>query len=421
MPATAECGHPAECRCQSKWVQSPRAGSVSGVLSAVPATSAPLCGCRGDDIDFRALLSSLDTPQTVHITQEEVEARCSREKVYDFWTDLTFHGWRFRFPPPISSLVVAAELDSIPIFDRLLAAGADASFWMADPPLMEIPHPPTPSSLSLGTPLHAAIRTRNIAMLAHLLELGFNPNVQPLAEVQASITPLMATFLDCEPWNQEAYNLLAQDPRIDFSVRTPYMLVHILHIAAAYSLEALQRVEQDTPLESAGAMAYGHTLLHIACFPTLHQSYSLKIRQSIHNSRFRRPRYRTSEGTRLVSAQGETPADYTKDFESQTELVKYLLESGTQSLTAFDSDLNTPLHYLAGARVVNVDLINFLRELPDGEHAWSEMPNWYGYTAKELFEDGERVRERKDPWFKKASDEKITAQRNIEMETAEMQ
>lgn len=102
----------------------------------------------------------------------------------------------------------------------------------------------------------------------------------------------------------------------------------------------------------------------------------------------------------MKSAEANSPADYAKDIAEQTELIRYLVDSETQSVTAFDSDLNTPLHYLEGARVPNYEAIELLRGLPDGEHAWSEMPNWYGFTAKELFEDAERVRARKDPWFK---------------------
>ena len=64
-----------------------------------------------------------------------------------------------------------------------------------------------------------------------------------------------------------------------------------------------------------------------------------------------------------------------------------------------DSDLNTPLHYLAGARVINEDAIILLRGLSDGEMAWRQLKNWYGYTAEKIWEQNRRVRTRKDDWY----------------------
>ncbi|KAJ6017182.1 hypothetical protein N7451_000561 [Penicillium sp. IBT 35674x] len=128
-----------------------------------------------------------------------------------------------------------------------------------------------------------------------------------------------------------AYNVLADNPRIDFSICTPYLLVHILHVATAHSLQALQRVEQRVPLEAARATAAGHTLLHIVSFQ--------------------------------------------------------------------DSDQNTPLHYLAGARAINEDAIQLLREVPEGEMVWREVKNWYGDTPEEIWEQNCRVRTRKDNWY----------------------
>ncbi|KAJ5537606.1 hypothetical protein N7494_007085 [Penicillium frequentans] len=99
-------------------------------------------------------------------------------------------------------------------------------------------------------------------MLHHLIKAGFNPNVLTLGDVRTGI-PLMATLLQCGPWNEMAYNVLANDLHIDFSIRTPYLLVNILHVATAPSLKALQCVEQGIPLAAAGTAAAGHTLLHI--------------------------------------------------------------------------------------------------------------------------------------------------------------
>ena len=150
----------------------------------------------------------------------------------------------------------------------------------------EIPEPPTPSSLVVSTPLHAAIETRNTAMLSHLLALGFDRNVQPLAAVTICTTPLSATIVHCEPWNSEAYEILAAHRTIDFNIRTSVYSVHILHFAAArLSLPMLQRITQNTALQNAGVTALRHTLLHIACLPpnsAYIQFASEKIFRSIH-------------------------------------------------------------------------------------------------------------------------------------------
>jgi hypothetical protein len=101
----------------------------------------------------------------------------------------------------------------------------------------------------------------------------------------------------------------------------------------------------------------------------------------------------------LAPVQPLSVAQCEADFPAQLELLHYLLASGTQSVVAYDSDLNTPLHYLAGAGVINEEAIGFLRTQPDGDIAWREMKNWYGYTAEEIYEQAHRTRVRKDPWY----------------------
>ncbi len=91
------------------------------------------------------------------------------------------------------SLVAAARQSSIDIFDTLLSAGADASFWMSRQHAE--PSSPNPSSLSVTTPLHAAIESGNIHMIHHLLSKGFDPNIIPLSTPLSGLTPLMTTFL----------------------------------------------------------------------------------------------------------------------------------------------------------------------------------------------------------------------------------
>lgn len=337
----------------------------------------------------------------------------------EFWTSRDFNSEinRSRYEEPAPPLVIAAGLDSTVIVDQLISHAADHSFWTANPSLTAIPDPPTPSALALSSPIHEAIASGNTDMLRHLLAKGFNPNVLPLGNVAASITPLMTTFLDSEPWNEAAYNVLAEDPRLDFDVRTPYMSIHVLHAAAAHSLQALQRVERDVPLDRADRTAYGHNLLHIACLPLAVQRCASKARESIKNLGFRRPRVRNEKG--FWSPQKEETLSVSiceAEFPAQLELLRYLLASGTEEVTAYDSDLNTPLHYLAGARVINEEAIELLRAQPDGEVAWREMYNWYGYTAEEIWEQAHRVRVRKDPWYGAPTRRVVTLPKNSLLE-----
>ncbi|KAJ6090516.1 hypothetical protein N7486_009331 [Penicillium sp. IBT 16267x] len=211
----------------------------------------------------------VDTAQTDCITEEEVEKRTRKY----FWKGSEGPYFRNRYTEAVHPLVLAASLPSTKIIDQLLTTNADRSFWMAFPALKAIPEQPTPSSLALSSPPHEPIASGNIEMLTYLLQAGFNPNILPLGDVCTRMTPFMATILDCVSWNEPAYEILARDPRIDFN------------IPAGHSLEALRRVE-DTPLAVAGATAYGHTLLHIACMPLMIQNLASNTRESILNIRW---------------------------------------------------------------------------------------------------------------------------------------
>lgn len=339
-----------------------------------------------DDYTRAEILADIPRQQTVHITETEVEGR----PLLEFWAGVTAAQFLCdEYPNFGHPLVIASGSGLVTIIDQLLATDADRSFWTSFPALEDIPEPPTPSSLALSSPIHAAISSasQGIEMLHHLLQVGFKSNVLPLGDVCTSITPLMASFLQCEPWNEMAYNVLANDPRIDFSICTPYLLIHILHVATAHSLQALQRVEQSIPLEAAGATAAGHTLLHIAGMSSMIQNHASKTRESIHNLRCKPKGSLSIEQCEL-------------EFPAQMELLGYLLSSGFEPCVVFqDSDLNTPLHYLAGARVINEHAITLLRGLSDGEMVWRELKNWYGYTAEEIWEQNRRVRTQRDNWF----------------------
>jgi hypothetical protein len=96
----------------------------------------------GDVADRRTLLQCMELPQTAAITELEIEQRTYA--ITPFW----------RFPETIvldyfprgdeiHSLVAAARQPSTEIVDRLLSAGADASFWMTKQSWSQVPllHP----------------------------------------------------------------------------------------------------------------------------------------------------------------------------------------------------------------------------------------------------------------------------------------
>ncbi len=59
-------------------------------------------------------------------------------------------------------------------------------------------------------------------------------------------------------------------------------------------------------------------------------------------------------------------------------------------LGAKDVHGNTAMHYLAGAMVVNVALVKILTEGDEnGEQVWNGVKNRWGWTPKDLYEDGE--------------------------------
>ncbi|KAJ5934857.1 hypothetical protein N7466_004404 [Penicillium verhagenii] len=315
-----------------------------------------------DDYSRAQILADIPRQQTVHITETEVGSRL----LLEFWKGEAPSYLYDDYPNFGHPLVIAAGSGLLPIMDQLLATDADCLFWVAFPALLDIPEPPTPSWLQPEC-----------------------PSAGDIWNICTSITPLMATFIQCETWNETAYEALANDPRIDFTIRTPYLLVHILHVATAHSLQALQRVERSVPLEYAGATAAGHTLLHIAYMSSMIQHHASKTRESIYNLRCK---HKGPSSVHLCEL----------EFPAQMDLLRYLLSKGFEPYLAFqDSDLNTPMHYLAGARVINKDAIVLLRGLSDGEseRIWREVKNWYGYTAEEIWEQNRRVRTQKDSWY----------------------
>jgi len=348
------------------------------------------------------ILSYLEKDQTSPLTQDEIEERFSHT-VAPFWSGPRWFSARKMNSNSVPAPVAAAR-GSIAIYDQIVASGADISFWVQDD--NESAEGSAPSNITVSSPLHAAVEERNTAMIIHLLNKGYNPNVQPLADVTRTVSPLAATITHCEPWNEEAYDILSSHPKINFDTRTPVYDVHILHFSAAIlSIRLLRKLATSVPLHNARSTALGHTLLHIACLPqdqNYIQRYSSKCWHSIHEVRSfsKEPFYILENlpgynGCEWPPGMGDPsfedfvpPSDY---FDAQMEVVRFLITEGVKDISATDVHGNTALHYLAGHRRVNSALVSFLRLQGGAERDWREKKNRYGFTALDLFEDGQRA------------------------------
>lgn len=356
----------------------------------------PLVEENGDVAFRKELLECMNQPQMSNLTQEEIEDRMW-DGMAPFWSEEGFTPVNF-FPhgDSMPSLVEAAKSGSIPIFKRLLEAGADASFWTR--PQFFVPNLPTVSSLSLSSPLHAAIRGSQPEMLRYLLSTGFDPNTQPLINPTRCFTPLMATIIYSRTFNKEAFDILASHPSINFEIRTPVYGVHILHFAAAtLNLELLKVLSARTSLKNAGTTSLGHTLLHIACLPadsTHVQRHSKTIYQSIHETRDLSPMNDADAPYPILEAGWADPGNSEKwyvDFGAQTEVVKYLYENGITNLESTDVHGNTALHYLCGCKIINWELLDWLRQQENGEDIFQYAPNIYNSWPEELFVEGSEL------------------------------
>ena len=371
------------------------------------------------------LLSYISTPQLTALTWEETRQRFDCPKPSRFWSEVDFRPLE---PVPnadsIPALVAAAEKSDIATLKSLLdAPGTDTSFWTTYPQAPYISKPETASSLAISTPLHAAIRGRNLQALSLLLSAGFNPNALPLAAPTRCISPPMATIVHCEPWNEEAYNILAGHPLIDLNIRTPVYDVSILHFAVArLDLHLLKRIAVDVPLSNAGRTALGHTLLHIACLPldeSWVQTHSEPIFKSCHETRNLSELEVFEEGTGeyvkarevlrtrawtvvpTLNPDERYPRRFTArpkkgDIEDahkrQMEVVMYLLETCQElGFEAMDIHGNSPLHYLACHRNINEKLLDLLWDLDGVRQTCWTAKNRYGFTAAELFDSGRSV------------------------------
>lgn len=361
------------------------------------ATTFPVVPPRED------ALAVLPHPQTDPLTEEEIDAR--RTTRARFWAEPSMPV----FGPgceAMTALESAAAIGDVQIFDDLLDAGADTAAWKSEYPYKSIPSEPSVSYLSILTPLHRAVEANQLIMIHHLLDLKFSPNNFPLASITCALSPAMTAIAGL---NLPAYHLLA--PHTDPTLTTPIYNIHILHLAAAtLSLDIFLQVAKTIPLDTAPPTALLHTLLHIVCLP-LNDNYinhhSAKCHASIHELRCldRNTQNQTLHPhpppnqllRRRPNPSLSTPSlpSLSSDHPAQTALLLHLLRHTSTPLSAQDTHGNTPLHYLAGHRIVNTKLLQILLNENNsfgGPSVWTGSRNRWGFTPKELFEEGDEVK-----------------------------
>jgi ankyrin repeat protein len=373
---------------------------------------------EGDVASRDVLLKCMDLPQISSITLEEVEDRFF-DAMIPFWCEKAFTPTTFyHHGESMPSLVEAARCGSIDMFDMILEAGADASFWMS--PHFFVPDPPTESSLSVSSPLHAALQVRDNDMLKHLLDIEFDPNIMPLANPTRCFTPLMTTVIYSENFNRNAFDLLCSYPETNSEIRTPIYGVHLLHFAVAgLNLDMLKHVASKIPLRNAGTTALGHTLLHIACMPSDAlevQRHSEIIYKSIHETRDLHAR--NDPYAHCAPDRGRDPVFDESRFEQQTAVIKFLWDNGITGIEQKDVHGNTPLHYLVGCRSVNQELLTWWLEKPGVNAIWRECINYYEATPEEMFYSGERAQKEGAngwrPWFARSwTEERVKRKQEI--------
>lgn len=343
-------------------------------------------GEMGDSASRKEFLDLMDLPQISKLTWEEVEDRFV-DGIAPFWCEEAFTPKEF-YPngTSIPSLIAAAHCGNTGIFDQIFQAGADASFWLN--PQEHVADQPRESSLSVSSPLHAAVEIGNLTMVQHLLLQNFNPNILPLASPTRCYTPLTAMLFS--PYFSKAiFDALMSHPSIKPDIRTPVYQVHILHFAVArLDLEIFRHISSSPKiaLHSAGITALGHTLLHVACIPAnaLHvQRRAEVVYKSIHETRDMNTY--NDPHTRYPPEFDSPIYDFEGHFKAQTAMVKYLWQNGIQDIEKQDVHGNTALHYLAGCQSMNWGLLGWLYE-DDGnvERIWREVRNGVGATAEEL-------------------------------------
>lgn len=98
---------------------------------------------------------------------------------------------RKSYPAPkeaLTAVEAAARMGDVELIDEFVEKGADVSFWQL-PAQTEMPCPPTPSAMSVSSPLHGAVEVGKVGVVKHLLEKHrFNPDIFPLAAITRCVS-----------------------------------------------------------------------------------------------------------------------------------------------------------------------------------------------------------------------------------------
>lgn len=310
--------------------------------------------------------TAISTSPVIPITEEEIKARSKSSASCFYGRSNGGHRLFYHGGDGLIALEEACKHDSTEIFEIILSASPEISFWTDKNP--DVPKTSeTSSSLSVSNPLICSVKYGQMSHVKRFLDLDFNPNSMPLACRPRCFSPLMATLLCCDPPDWEAFSLLATHPEIELDILTPISKVHILHIAASLmSLEVLQCVLQfGCSLSAAGSTALGHNLLHIACLPPRITHVNIFMESIYQSAReFRKHEY--WEGYNHIIFDEQTPRPQPTDFfDTQMELVRYLISESANPdalIVAQDCHGNTALHYLAVYRIINHKLLDLLIE-----------------------------------------------------------
>jgi hypothetical protein len=322
--------------------------------------------------------------------------------------------------------LVKAGTSTPAILDQLMDAGADITAW-CDPindPLPDEEEELQPSQLCISTPIHAAIAAENRVMLHKLIDSSISPNARALIAGNQALTPAQYAIM---LGNLETYNILLENGA-DTSISTPVLNVHALHFAVAQLRVDLINAIRQSSSAVAPVTNMGHTLLHIACLPFNEdqiQSSAPKILQSIHDIRALSPKFRWS--SRLSTTYDEVgeetvklsptyreicfpeggvgerkdpvspwkwPRDPVKDHAKQEAMCRLIVATYKDGPKVFTPDKhgNNMLHYLASIRKPNAPLIDWAKQQDGGIRAWEDERNYWGFTARDLYEEGEDAR-----------------------------
>jgi ankyrin repeat protein len=218
---------------------------------------------------------------------------------------------------------------------------------------------------------------------------------------------MVTAMLSDRDFGLRCFDILVQQSKhpIDLTIRTPILGINILHIAAAsLSLPMLKAITKHSQsLNSKTSLK--HSALHIACLPlddSVINWRSLAIATSVKDVRTLDldwiPQHPPASYIPLglddhvkldleanSSLSLPQPIEYLED---QCEVIKFLLCCQWQTADSKDLYQNTPMHYLASCRQVNMDALDLLLETQEGKETWMEAENEWGHTPHDLFEKG---------------------------------